>query len=126
MNSLPDDDLLRLRHMRDAAGEVVAFTANASQADLINDLKLKRALMMSVGIIGEAASHLSESIRSAHPEIAWRDIIAMRNYLFHVYYNIHDAILWKTATVSVPELIRALDAFLPENSTDVTDFPTGD
>jgi hypothetical protein len=37
------DDLLRLRHMREAAGEVIVFTSAAKQSDLVSDLKFTRS-----------------------------------------------------------------------------------
>jgi len=82
--TVSDDDLLRLRHMRDASLEVLAFTTDRQQADLTQDQMLFRAVTMSTGIVGEAASQISQEFREAHPEIPWREIVGMRNYLFHV------------------------------------------
>jgi uncharacterized protein with HEPN domain len=80
--SVTDDDLLRIRHMLDYAREVVGFTSDAAREDLDDNLMLVRALSMSTGIIGEAATHLSEGFRETHPEIPWRLITRMRNFLF--------------------------------------------
>lgn len=110
--SAGDPDRLRLQHMLDFAKEAVAFTTQASRADLDRNLMLLRALSMSTGIIGEAASHISEGFRDAHPEIPWRKITTMRNFLFHEYFRVDPDILWNTATVSVPELIPQLEALL--------------
>jgi uncharacterized protein with HEPN domain len=112
--SAVDPDLLRLQHMLDYAREVVTFTAQASRTDLDTNLMLLRALSMSTGVIGEAASHLSESFRDAHPEIPWRKITTMRNFLFHEYFRVDPDILWNTATISVPELIPQLEALLAQ------------
>jgi uncharacterized protein with HEPN domain len=113
--SICDDDLLRLRHMLDYAREVVQFTSNATRADLDSNLMLLRALSMSTGIIGEAASHISQDCRDTHPEIPWRRIIAMRNFLIHEYFRADPQILWDTAVESVPELIPLLEAALPDD-----------
>ena len=37
--------------------------------------------------IGEAAKDLSDDLRSRHPRIPWRQIIAMRNILAHEYFT---------------------------------------
>ncbi len=105
---------LRLQHMRDACEEVTLFTQDAKPADLGTRIMLRRALMMSLGIIGEAASQVSSDWRDAHPDVPWRDIIGMRNYLFHAYHSLDDAILWQAATESVPALMPQLDAMLDE------------
>jgi uncharacterized protein with HEPN domain len=112
MNISPDD-LLRLRHMRDFAREVIQFTRGAQQADLQTNRMLLRAVCMDIGTIGEAASQVSQEFRDQHPEIPWRDIIATRNFLYHVYWMIRDDILWQTAIANVPDLLAALEAILP-------------
>lgn len=109
---LSDDDALRLRHMRDAANEVIEFTRGSKRADLDTNQMMFRAVSMSVGIIGEAASQISSDFRNTHQEFSWRDIIGMRNFLFHVYHGIDRDILWKTATQNVVALIPLLDAVL--------------
>lgn len=114
MTTPRDDDFLRLRHMRDACDEVLLFTQGKTSADLGHNIMLRRALMMSLGIIGEAATRISGEWQESHPGVPWRDIISMRNYLFHAYHSLDDAILWRTAVSSVPDLIPQLDAMLAE------------
>ena len=49
------DDLIRLRHKLDAAGEAVEFAQDGRREDLVGDRKLTLALVKDVEIIGEAA-----------------------------------------------------------------------
>lgn len=42
---LPDTDIVRLRHMLDAALEVIEFTEGRSRVDLENDRMLSRAVV---------------------------------------------------------------------------------
>jgi uncharacterized protein with HEPN domain len=108
-----ENDLVRLRHMLDAAQEVIAFTTGETRASLNDDVKLTRALTMSISIIGEAASEISDEVRAASPQIPWRQIVGMRNFLIHAYFNLELDILWNTATQSVPELIVELQKLFP-------------
>lgn len=64
-------------------------------------------------IIGEAAHHVSEPFRQAHPEVRWSSIIAQRNVLAHEYGAIKQDRIWIVATVHVPELIDRLQSWLP-------------
>lgn len=112
--SMGDDDQLRLRHMLDYAREVILFTSQAVRTDLDTDLMLLRALSMSTGIIGEAATHISDTFQVAHPEIPWPQIKGMRNFLFHEYFRVDPDILWATATISVPALIPQLEALIAD------------
>jgi uncharacterized protein with HEPN domain len=71
---------------------------------------------MSMGIIGEAASHVSVEFRDTHPEIPWRQIVGMRNFLIHVYFNVELDIVWSTAIQSVPALIVELQKLISPDS----------
>ena len=52
------------------------------------------ATVRNIELVGEAATHVPESIRQSHPEIPWRMIIATRNQLIHGYLGIDDDVLW--------------------------------
>jgi uncharacterized protein with HEPN domain len=64
-------------------------------------------------ILGIATMRLSQEFREAHPEIEWREIVAMRNVIAHQYDDIIFERLWDAMTVDVPELIRLLEPLLP-------------
>ena len=51
------------------------------------------AILREIGIIGEAVNALPEAVTAERPEIAWRQIGAMRNFLIHEYFNIDEAVV---------------------------------
>jgi uncharacterized protein with HEPN domain len=75
--------------------------------------KLRAAVQWHVYVIGEAARQLSAEFKAQHPTIPWHKIIGARNILAHEYGRIDDAIMWKTATHSIPELAIYLKPFGP-------------
>ena len=77
------------------------------------DRRTRRAVEREVEIIGEAARQVSDSFQEAHPEIPWRKIVAQRHKLAHEYGEIQDEILWRVATVHIPELTALLEPLLP-------------
>ncbi|MFA5802234.1 MAG: DUF86 domain-containing protein [Thermoleophilia bacterium] len=106
------DDVIRLRHMLDAAREAVTFTAPKSRDDLKADRMLVLSLVKSIEIIGEAASKVSEETRAVSPSIPWQDITAMRNRLIHAYFDINLDIVWDTVIKELPPLISELEKIL--------------
>ena len=72
------------------------------------------ATLRNLELIGEAATHIPEAIRTAHPEIPWRMIIATRNRLIHGYLGIDDDILWSIIRDDVPGLMLSLQALRSE------------
>ncbi|HOQ97871.1 MAG TPA: DUF86 domain-containing protein [Anaerolineae bacterium] len=106
-------DAAYLWDMLDAALAVRTFTAGLTFEAYIADRKVQLAVERALEIIGEAAHHVSEAFRRAHPEIRWRSIIAQRNVLAHEYGAIKQDRIWNVATVHVPELIDRLREWLP-------------
>jgi len=73
------------------------------------DRKTRRAVEREVEIIGEAARKVSQAFCDAHPQIPWRKIIGQRHKLAHEYAEIQDEVVWRVATIHVPELIDRLE-----------------
>ena len=106
-------DLIRLRHMLDAAQEAITFASGKTRKDLDIDRILALAIVKSIEIIGEAASKVSDKFRSDNQSIPWDDIINMRHRLTHAYFDINLDIVWQTIRADLPELIKELKAIIP-------------
>lgn len=109
------EDRVRLHHMLDAACDAAAFVRSRCRDDLDGDRQLVLALVKSVEIIGEAAAQISPDTQAEVSGLPWRDIVGMRHRLVHAYYDINLEILWRTATVDLPPLMRTLRAALAED-----------
>lgn len=87
---------------------VQAYTATTNRADFSSDPMRYDATIRNIELIGEAATHVPESVRTTHPEIPWRVIIATRNKLIHGYAGIDDDVLWSIVQSDIPVLLRGL------------------
>ena len=90
------DDVIRIRHMIEAAETAQSFIVGRQRADRDSDRMLLFALARAVEIIGGAASNLSAEAQASAPLVPWRPIIAMRNRMIHAYFSIDPDIPWKT------------------------------
>lgn len=70
------------------------------------------AILREIGIIGEAVNALPESVIAKRPEIAWRQIAAMRNFLIHEYFNINEAVVEDVIANDLDPLSVAINALL--------------
>jgi len=100
--------------MIDAAKEVLSFAKNKNRKDLYTDRMLALSIVKSIEIIGEAASTVSKEFREKYKEIPWASIIAMRNRLIHVYFDIDLDRVWDTITDDLPPLIAILEKTISE------------
>jgi Uncharacterized conserved protein len=103
---------VRLEHILEAARTIARFTARFDSAgSLLADEAAFWLVVHMIEIIGEAAGRISAETRAQLP-LPWVEIISMRNRLTHGYFEINDVIIWRTATLDVPALANAIDAFL--------------
>ena len=72
------------------------------------------SLVKAIEVIGEAAAQVGDATRKENPSIPWAQIIAMRNRLVHVYFDINLDILWQTVQQDLPPLIVQLEALVPQ------------
>lgn len=99
-----------LDDMIDFAGKVLAYTDGLDQAGFVASRLTFDATLRNLELIGEAASHIPDDVRAAHPEIPWRMIIATGNRLAHGYLGIDADTLWSIIRDDVPELLPLLQA----------------
>src|SRR5687768_1601331 len=72
------------------------------------DLVLQNAVMRWIGIVGEAASRITDGTRAELPEIPWRKVIAMRNILVHDYGRVSLDTTWEVTQRHAPEMIEII------------------
>jgi uncharacterized protein with HEPN domain len=94
------------------AQRAVGYCANLNLAQFEANPMMQDAVLRNIELIGEAATRIPEGVRLAHPEIRWREIIAMRNQLIHAYPGIDLDVVWDVAQVELPLLILQLKAVM--------------
>lgn len=115
-NRLPD----YLEHMRQAATDACSFVEGQRKADFIADKRTQQAVILSLLIIGEAATKLLQSygaFLTRHPEVPWSSMKGMRNRLAHGYFDINVEVVWETVSHDLPSLLEKLPAVLQNASS---------
>jgi uncharacterized protein with HEPN domain len=107
-------DELFLRHMLAAMERVQELTGRTSRTAFEDHWVLQNALMRELEVLGEAAGRVSPEYVKAHSEIPWREITGVRHKLIHHYFEVDLRIVWRTATINVPEVLPILRAALAE------------
>lgn len=114
-------------HIYQAAVDTLSFVRGMSKDEFVADKRTQRAVIMSLIIIGEAATKVMDScpeFTNSHPEVPWRSMRNMRNRMAHGYFDIDLDVVWDTVQRWVPELIAQLSAL--RNSTDGSAFSSDD
>lgn len=103
-----------LEDILDAAGDIAAFTAGLDLTRFVSNRMTRYATVQRLVTIGEAASRLSDELRSRHSNIPWAGIIGFRNILVHAYFGVKWDIVWEAASNEVPLLAAQIRAIAGE------------
>lgn len=99
-----------LDDMIEFAEKVIAYTDGLDQAAFAASGLNYDATVRNLELIGEAASHIPEAVRTENPQIPWRQVIATRNRLIHGYLGIDNDTLWSIVKDDIPALLGMLAA----------------
>jgi uncharacterized protein with HEPN domain len=80
--------------------------------DLETDEELAFVLIHTVGMIGEAASHVPSEVRAQYPAVPWPAVVGTRHRLIHGYDEVDLSLLWEIVVRHVPPLIAELERIL--------------
>ena len=104
-----------LGHMAIAASDACGFVDGMNKSDFLSDKRTQQAVIMSLVIIGEAATKLMDrypTFTDGHAEVPWRSMRGMRNRVTHGYFEIDVEMVWETVQTALPDLLGKLDGML--------------
>ena len=81
-------DIIRLKHMLDAAKQIVIFTDGCARNSLESNDMLALSVVRLIEIIGEAARNVSPKVQTSSPNIPWKQIKGNRDRLVHAYFDV--------------------------------------
>jgi uncharacterized protein with HEPN domain len=104
----------RLEHILEAIRGIEDTTAGLSRETVMEHWTLRSAVERGVEVISEAARHLPPELTDAHPDVPWKNIRAIGNFLRHEYDRLESEIIWQIASEAVIPLKAAVQAMLAE------------
>lgn len=104
-----------LRHILDECDYVVSvITEDTVKDDLLDNETLKRAVVRSLEIIGEATKKIPDDFKANWSGISWRNMAGMRDKLIHDYMGVNYSIVWDVVKNIIPVLKEQIEEIITE------------
>ena len=98
-----------LKHIQDECIFIKSVIVNdLSRDEFEKNETLKRAVIRSIEIIGEAAKKLPDDFKVKFSTVEWKNISGMRDRLIHDYMGVNYTIVWDVIRNKIPELYNRL------------------
>jgi uncharacterized protein with HEPN domain len=97
-------DAVLVAEILDATERVAAYIAGEGRDGFMQQGIIYDAVCMNLLRIGECARFLSDPFRGRLPQVPWPDIISLRHRVAHGYETLKPEVLWRIASVNLPEL----------------------
>lgn len=107
-------DPARLHHILMSIDNIRRFLSDKKLDDFSENSMLYFAVVKNLEIIGEAAYMLTTNFKEKHSETPWHNIVGMRHYLVHGYYQASLDEIWQAATVDIIPLREQVEKYLAE------------
>ncbi|MHB8576389.1 MAG: HepT-like ribonuclease domain-containing protein [Dehalococcoidia bacterium] len=93
-----------LRHIAESIDLVGEYVGGANQSLFLNDHRTQDAVLRRLETLADAAGHISDTLKTRHPDVPWRQISDFRNVLAHGYTDIRLDRVWEAITADLPVL----------------------
>ena len=101
-----------LEHILQSVQLIEEYISGHTKEEFFKSYGLQDMIIRRIEIIGEAVRNLDEDLKKKHPEIQWREIVSMRNYLIHEYFDVNLQETWDTMQRDIPTLKEKVSKIL--------------
>jgi uncharacterized protein with HEPN domain len=99
------ESLLFLEDIEKGCAKIIRYTKGLERDRVFVDEMRFDAVLFNLHVIGEAVKKLPLDLRDRYPDIAWREIAGLRDFVAHAYFALDLDILWDAIQKDVPALL---------------------
>lgn len=101
-----------LKHILDESIFILRSREEVTVENFLSNEILKRAIIRSLEVIGEAPKKIPDSFRAKYPQIEWKAIAGMRDKLIHDYFGVDYELVWDVIPTKIPTLKVELEKII--------------
>jgi uncharacterized protein with HEPN domain len=102
-------NLFRLGHIRDCIDKVEYLSGKLHNYDNFEEQWVEQdAIIRNLEIIGEASVNVSDDLKVRYPDVDWKEMRGMRNFVTHEYFGVSLTIIWDIVVNDIPTLKKQI------------------
>jgi len=110
---MPKESIEYLKHILLECDYIVSvITPETTKDEFLRDETVKRAVVRSLEIIGEATKKIPADVKFKWSNIAWKNMAGMRDRLIHDYMGVNYSIVWDVVKNIIPEIRIEIQAII--------------
>ena len=119
-----DENLFRLMQIYDCIEKIEYLTRLLDSQDHFEKNWIAQdAILQNLEIIGEASVNISEDLKQNYPDVSWKEIKGMRNFIVHQYFGVELSEVWSTVLNDIPLLKKQIQEIIESiNSNNSVSF----
>jgi uncharacterized protein with HEPN domain len=107
------DDKLYLIHITECIERIEEYIAGGRSVFMESSL-IQDAVLRNLQTMAESTQRISDSLKTLHPDVPWRDISGFRNILVHDYLGLDLEYIWQAIEHDLPSLKCQIKTMLEE------------
>ena len=112
---MKDKNLFRLKHIRDSIEKIEYLARLLHNQDNFEEKWIEQdAIIRNLEIIGEAVVNISDDLKQKYPDVSWKEIRGMRNFVTHQYFGIELGEIWSTVVHDIPLLKKQIQKIIED------------
>lgn len=105
---MDENDALHLHHIINAIEQLERYIRGMSESEFASRVMVQDAAAYQMGIVSEAANHVSAEFQETHPKIPWGTITDIHNQIVGKDYKLNIAMAWNVIQDDLPLLKHTL------------------
>ena len=107
-----DRDKTYLLDILNSAELIDDYVAGIKRDTFLDITEMQDAVIRRLEIIGEASRRISDQFKKKHPDLPWKEMLGLRNFVIHEYEGINLKVIWDTVKNDLPKVVEKLKVLL--------------
>ena len=112
---MDNKNLFRLSHIRNCIEKIETLACMLHNQDNFEQKWIEQdAIIRNLEVIGEASINISDDLKQKYPNVSWKEMRGLRNFVTHQYFGVELSDIWSTVINDIPLLKKQIQQIIED------------